>query len=139
MEPDELAEEVSVFTFEARGQGETAPWFPNPRVRRRWSEIDGLAADLNAAEDDAGLPLTRRPEPGFVGLATAWASGEDLAEVIEDEEMSGGDFVRNVKQLIDLLRQIGDVAPHPSTARSARTAADRLLRRVVPASSVVTT
>ncbi|HVA74874.1 MAG TPA: DEAD/DEAH box helicase [Acidimicrobiales bacterium] len=139
LEPDELAGVVSVFTFEARGQGETAPWFPNPRVRRRWSEIDQLGAELNAAEDDAGLPLTRRPEPGFVGLASAWAAGEDLAEVIEDEEMSGGDFVRNVKQLIDLLRQIGDVAPDRSTARSARTAADRLLRGVVAASSVVTT
>lgn len=139
LDPDELAGLASVFTFEARGPGETAPWFPNPRVRRRWSEIDQLAAELNAAEDDAGLPLTRRPEPGFIGLATAWASGEDLAEVIEDEEMSGGDFVRNVKQLIDLLRQIGDVAPDPSTARSARSAADRLLRGVVAASSVLTT
>ena len=138
LEPSELAGVVSVFTFEARGQAEGAGWFPNPRVRRRWSEIDQLAAELNAAEDDAGLPLTRRPEPGFVGLATAWASGEDLAEVIEDEEMSGGDFVRNVKQLIDLLRQIGDVAPDPATARAARSSAEKLLRGVVAASSVVT-
>ncbi|HET6916416.1 MAG TPA: DEAD/DEAH box helicase [Acidimicrobiales bacterium] len=136
LEPAELAGLVSVFTFESRGQVET-PWFPNPRVRRRWGEIDQLAGELNAAEDDAGLPLTRRPEPGFIGLATAWASGEDLAEVIEDEEISGGDFVRNVKQLIDLLRQLGDIAPDPSTARAARTAADKLLRGVVAASSVV--
>lgn len=139
LEPDEMAGLVSVFTFEARGQDDKAPWFPNPRVRRRWSEIDQVAAELNAAEDDAGLPLTRRPEPGFIGLATAWASGEDLAEVIEDEEISGGDFVRNVKQLIDLLRQVGDVAPDGATSRSARTAADRLLRGVVAASSVVAT
>jgi ATP-dependent RNA helicase HelY len=138
LEPAELAGVVSVFTFESRGQGDATAWFPNPRVRRRWAEIDQLAAELNGAEDDAGLPLTRRPEPGFVGLATAWAAGEDLAEVIEDEEISGGDFVRNVKQLIDLLRQIGDVAPVPGTARAARSAADKLLRGVVAASSVVT-
>ena len=37
-----------------------------------------------------------------MGLAHAWAAGEDLAEVISDEEISGGDFVRNIKQLIDL-------------------------------------
>ena len=43
-----------------------------------------------------------------MGLAHAWAAGEDLAEVISDEEISGGDFVRNVKQLIDLVRQLGD-------------------------------
>ena len=137
LEPAELAGAVSAFTFEARGQVEGSPWFPTPRVRRRWVEIDRLSSELNSAEDDAGLPLTRRPDPGFVGLAAAWAAGEELAEVIEDEEISGGDFVRNVKQLVDLLRQLGDVAPDPSTASSARSAADRLMRGVVAASSVV--
>ena len=137
LDPTELAGAVSAFTFEARAQVEGSPWFPTPRVRRQWGEIDRLAAELNGAEDDAGLPLTRRPDPGFAGLAAAWAAGEELAEVIEDEEMSGGDFVRNVKQLVDLLRQLGDVSPDPSTAAAARSAADRLMRGVVAASSVV--
>jgi ATP-dependent RNA helicase HelY len=133
----EMAGLVAVYTYEARGQGEPTSGFPTPRLRRRWSDIDQLAAELNAAEDDAGLPLTRRPEPGFVLLAHAWAAGEELAELIEEDEMSGGDFVRNVKQLIDLLRQVGDVAPDPATARTARAAADRLMRGVVAASSVI--
>ena len=133
----ELAGMVSVFTFEARGQGEGSTWFPNPRLRRRWTDIEQIAAELNAAEDDAGLPLTRRPDAGFVGFAHAWAAGEDLAEVIEDEELSGGDFVRNVKQLIDLLHQIGELAPEPATAKAARASADRLLRGVVASSSVL--
>jgi ATP-dependent RNA helicase HelY len=51
--------------------------------------------------------------------------------------MTGGDFVRNVKQLIDLLRQVGDVAPRPETASTARSAADALFRGVVAASSTV--
>ena len=34
--------------------------------------------------------------------------------------MTGGDFVRNVKQCIDLLRQIGDVAPDPETRARGR-------------------
>ena len=54
-----------------------------------------------------------------------------------DEELTGGDFVRNVKQLIDLLRQVGDVAPRPETASAARSAADGLFRGVVAASSTV--
>ena len=53
--------------------------------------------------------------------------------------MSGGDFVRNVKQLIDLLRQLADMAQDPATSAAARSAADRLFRGVVAASSVVTT
>jgi hypothetical protein len=39
--------------------------------------------------------------------------------------------------LIDLLRQVGDVAPRPETASTARTAADALFRGVVAASSTV--
>jgi hypothetical protein len=51
--------------------------------------------------------------------------------------MSGGDFVRNVKQIIDLLRQIRTVAIEPATAKAAGEAADRLFRGVVAASSTV--
>lgn len=129
---------VSTFSYEARGPGPgPAPWFPSPKVRDRWIRIEALAAELNAAEDEAGLPLTRPPDPGFAALAYGWAAGEELDAVIADEDISGGDFVRNVKQLIDLLRQIGDIAPAPRTAAAARSAADALFRGVVAASSVV--
>jgi ATP-dependent RNA helicase HelY len=52
--------------------------------------------------------------------------------------MTGGDFVRNMKQVIDLLRQLAVVAPGESVRSSAAAAAKRLLRGVVAASSVVT-
>jgi ATP-dependent RNA helicase HelY len=137
LNPAELAGLVSVFTYEARSAAEPATWFPTPRVRHRWAEIDRLGAELNGAEEEAGLPRTRRPAPGFVGLAHAWAAGEDLAEVISDEEISGGDFVRNIKQLIDLIRQLADHVLAPDAAAAARQAADRLFRGVVAASSVL--
>ena len=70
------------------------------------------------------------PFAGFVGLAHAWAAGEELSEVIEDEEMSGGDFVRNVRQVIDLVRQVGQVAAEAPT-RAAADLAVALLRRGV--------
>jgi ATP-dependent RNA helicase HelY len=130
---------ASAFTYEAR-RPENAPEeasFPSGRLHRRWIELDAMATELNSAEEEAGLPLTRRPDPGFVGHAYRWASGDELAEVIIDEELSGGDFVRNVKQLIDLVRQLGEMAPDPHTAAAAREAADRLFRGVVAASSVV--
>ena len=51
--------------------------------------------------------------------------------------MSGGDFVRNVKQVVDLLRQLGDAAPGTATGRAADDAADALFRGVVAASAAV--
>ena len=75
----------------------------------------------------------------FVAIAHAWAAGGDLDGVLEDEELSGGDFVRNMKQLIDLLRQIADAAPNGSTRRTANQAADGCFRGLIAASSVVST
>jgi ATP-dependent RNA helicase HelY len=57
--------------------------------------------------------------------------------VVEDEELSGGDFVRNVKQLIDLLRQIADLAPSEPTRHAAAAAHEQLFRGVVAASTAV--
>lgn len=58
--------------------------------------------------------------------------------MLEQEDLTGGDFVRNVRQLIDLLRQIGDAAPDPGTARAARAAAEALHRGVVASASLAT-
>lgn len=138
LDPASMAGLVSCFTYEHRSPNPApAPWFPSGRLRERYAGIERLASELNDAEQRAGLPLTRPPDPGFFALAHAWAAGERLDDVLDDEELSGGDFVRNAKQLIDLLRQVGDIAPDPATARTARTAADELFRGVVAASSVV--
>ncbi len=131
---------VSVFTYESRGPGgaEAPRWFPSRRVGERWVAIEQLATKLGRVEADAGLPVTRTPDAGFVALAYRWASGQELGQVIADEEMSGGDFVRNIKQLIDLLRQLSELAPVVATRSACASAADRVFRGVVAASSVVT-
>jgi ATP-dependent RNA helicase HelY len=140
LSPAEVAALASTFTFEHRGPNTPpAPRFPTARLRERWAHVEHLARELNLAEDDAGLPITRQPDPGFVELAWAWAEGDELDDLLADVDMSGGDFVRNMKQLIDLLRQVGDVAVDLATASAARKAADALFRGVVAASSAVTT
>jgi ATP-dependent RNA helicase HelY len=138
LDPASLAGLVSCFTYEHRGPTPPPPpWFPSRLVRSRWGDLERLADELRADEDAAGLPGTRPPDPGFLALAHAWAAGEPLGEVLGDEELSGGDFVRNIKTLIDLVRQVGDIAPDPATARVARQAAEALHRGVVSISSTL--
>jgi ATP-dependent RNA helicase HelY len=137
LDPAVLAGLVSCFTYEHRSPLPPAPpWFPSPAVRQRVERLEQLAAGLNADELAADLALTRPPDPGFFAIAHAWAAGEPLDQVLEDEELSGGDFVRNAKLLIDLLGQVAEASANPSTAATARQAGDRIFRGVVAASSV---
>jgi superfamily II RNA helicase len=138
LDPASLAGLASCFTYESRRPGPAPPpRFPSRQLRGRWGELERLADELRDAEEEIGLPPTRQLDAGFVELAHAWAAGEDLADVLGDDELSGGDFVRNTKTLIDLLRQIGDVAPDPVTATTARRAADAIHRGVVSISSTL--
>lgn len=137
----ELAALVCCFTYERRGPEDAAlapVHWPSSRVAKRSRELERLWRDLSANEDDAGLPETRAPNPGLAAAMHAWAAGETLTEVLDDdEELTGGDFVRHVKQVIDLLHQIGDVAPNDETAERARAAARACFRGVVAASSLL--
>ena len=140
LEPAELAGLASVFSYEHRSpEAPPTPWFPSREVRKRWEAIESLARELRVAEEEAGLPTTRAPDPTFVAIAHAWAAGQSFASVVEDEELSGGDFVRTMKQLIDLLRQLALIAPSEATRASARDASDRLFRGVVAASTAIDT
>jgi ATP-dependent RNA helicase HelY len=138
LDPAALAGLASVFSYEHRSpDAPPAPWFPSRDVRKRWEAIESLAAELRYAEEEAGLPVMRAPDPTFVALAQGWAAGQSFASVVEDEDLSGGDFVRTMKQLIDLLRQLALLAPVEATRVAAREAADRLFRGVVAASTAI--
>jgi ATP-dependent RNA helicase HelY len=136
LDASSMAGAASSFIYEHRNSGpDLEPWFPNSDIANRIDELDSVALDMNGDERRLGLPTTRRPDAGFFALAHAWAAGDDLERILADDEMPGGDFVRTMKQLIDLLRQIGDASTNDVTSSTARRAADDLFRGVVAASS----
>ncbi len=142
LDPCELAAIMSTYTYERRGPDRTGPLppavWPTSRVAQRFRGVDHAWRDVHGREVDAGLPETHRPDPGLTDAIHAWASGDSLAAVLdEDDDLTGGDFVRYVKQVVDLLRQLGDAAPDAETRATANTAADLCFRGVVAASSVV--
>ena len=133
----ELASVLSAFTYEHRSPGPRPEvWIPSGSAYRRLRRIGSALDDLRRAERDSGAGPTRLLETGFAPAAHRWASGEPFG-VLMDEGFSAGDFVRNVKQLIDLARQIAAVAPAPGTARAARQAVEALNRGVVALSGAV--
>ena len=128
----ELAGLLSMFVYEHRSpEPAPPPWFPSDDVRNRWRRLVATSEDLAADERSIGLGEHRPPDPGFIAAAHAWVLGEDLADVVADELLTGGDFVRTMKQLIDLARQVALIAPEPATRRQAREVAERAFRGVV--------
>ncbi|MDH5520510.1 MAG: hypothetical protein OEZ14_08255, partial [Acidimicrobiia bacterium] len=139
LDPVEVAALASVFVYEERRStgAPSQPWYPSADMRRRFRQIQARHLDLILAEEEAQLPPTREPDPGFVAVAHGWASGVPLDDILGEEDLTAGDFIRTTKQLIDLLRQLGQLAPDPATARAARSAADAVHRDLVAASSAI--
>jgi len=130
--PAELAAVVSSLVYEARRDDEPAPRVPPGRCREALDALEREWEALHQVEADVGLDFLREPDRGFAWAAWRWASGHPLDAVLLDTGMAAGDFVRWVKQLIDLLDQLTDAAPETSPVRStARTALGSLRRGVV--------
>ncbi len=130
LEPAHLAGVASALTFEARRAGDDPPRPRQALVTERLAAVEALAGGLRADERRVGLRRTRRPDGGLARAVVAWASGGTLDTVLRDAEVAPGDFVRNIRQVIDLVRQIGQVAGSPAT-RGAADLAVALLRRGV--------
>jgi ATP-dependent RNA helicase HelY len=127
-----LAGLVSTFVYEHRSPDEPPlAWFPSGEVERRFRAIERLSIELGSLEQQHGLTVHRPPDPTFFAVAYAWVAGEGFADVVAEEDLTGGDFVRAVRQLIDLLGQIAEVAPVAATRSTARRAADACFRGVV--------
>ncbi len=132
----ELAACVSALTYESRRSDEQGPpRLPRGQVpavltamTRVWGELDGI-------ERGHKLSFLREPDLGFAWAAHAWASGRPLGVVL-GEETTPGDFVRAVKQLIDLLDQIRAAAGQSPLADTAATAIRSLRRGAVAYTSV---
>jgi ATP-dependent RNA helicase HelY len=141
--PADLAACVSALTFEARRPDDAgAVRLPHGKSREVLEEMRGLWGELSAIEDGQHLSFLREPDIGFAWTVHAWARGTSLEKLV-DAELTAGDFVRAVKQLIDLLSQIALVAGRNTEsadsaelAANARAAIDLVRRGVVAYSSV---
>ena len=133
LEPAHLAGVASALTFEARRAGDDPPAPRQALVVERLAGVEALAAGVRSDERRVGLRRTRRPDGGLARAVVAWASGGTLDRVLRDAEVAPGDFVRNVRQIIDLIRQIGQVAQVPATREAADLAVALLRRGVVGA------
>src|SRR5699024_12724556 len=73
----------------------------------------------------------RAPDFGFAEIAWQWAGGASLDEVLMKADMPAGDFVRSIKQVIDLAAQVADAAGDSPIRGTARRAVDAMRRGIL--------
>jgi ATP-dependent RNA helicase HelY len=130
--PSELAAALSTLVFEARRPDDaSAPRLPGGRAKEAIAAMVRIWADLDALERDNKLDFLRQPDLGFAWAAFRWAEGDELDEVLGSIELAAGDFVRWMKQLIDLAGQVANAAGDSPVRRNARDLVDLLKRGVV--------
>jgi ATP-dependent RNA helicase HelY len=83
---------------------------PTVNSRKAYGNITRQYERIRRRERRSMLELTRATETGFADIAYRWCRGADLEEILADEDLTAGDFIRNCKQTIDLLRQLREAA-----------------------------
>jgi ATP-dependent RNA helicase HelY len=111
LDPAELAG-IAAFLLHVPRRSEASPRdeIPTARLLAAVDRVREVAEELRAKERAAGLRPLRELDAGFVAPAWRWATGADLDDALGGLEVTGGDFVRDVKQAIDLLGQMAGVA-----------------------------
>jgi ATP-dependent RNA helicase HelY len=137
LSPSGLAAALSALVFESRRADDAhAPRIPGGAVKQVLADTVSVWADLDALEREHKLDFLREPDLGFAWAAYRWAEGANLDEVLRETDLAAGDFVRWMKQLLDLTDQVADAARETELRTTAREASKSLRRGVVAYSSV---
>jgi ATP-dependent RNA helicase HelY len=105
----DLVTVISVFVYESRAE-ENAK-VPRGKVAEALSKVSKIYGRIFNIENDHNLEPMRAPDFGFCWPAQRWANGHSLTAVLKDSDLTVGDFVRNMKQIVDLLRQLRAAVP----------------------------
>ena len=137
LSPSELAAALSILVFEARRPDDaSSPRVPGGPVRDVIGRMVTLWGELDALERSHRLDFLRQPDLGFAWAAYRWAEGDELDDVLTVTDLAAGDFVRWMKQLLDLTGQVADAAGAGELRDTARAAVRSLKRGVVAYSSL---
>ncbi|UTT67851.1 DEAD/DEAH box helicase [Arthrobacter sp. DNA4] len=135
----EVAALASVLVYQAKREDRgLRPRMPSVSLE---SSVDVVVKEWSVLEDveeENKLPLTGEPELGLVWPLYKWARGRHLQDVLSGTDLAAGDFVRWVKQVVDLLDQLAKIPGlDPRLARLCAEAINLIRRGVVAYSSVL--
>ncbi len=106
---NELAAVLSVFIYESRNSSDEKTFtLPTRNTKQAVIRVENILASIRELEGSRNIQLTRSIDAGFANAIHDWLIKERLDVILLDSDLVPGDFVRWVKQLIDLCNQISN-------------------------------
>ncbi len=101
LSPADLVSVISSCIYESRN--EEAAKVPRGDIQIALAAISKIYAKIHDAESDLNLEPMRAPDFGFCWASHKWASGQSLTSILKGTDLTVGDFVRSMKQIIDCV------------------------------------
>ena len=128
----QLAGVLSVFTYEPRKGDEHRPQrMPDLRSNEAYDLIRQVARRIALVERDARLEADIDLPAGFSQAAHDWCAGEPLADILDESDMSAGDFVRWARLVVDIADQVATAAGPGDLRETCHEVRHRMQRGVV--------
>jgi ATP-dependent RNA helicase HelY len=104
--PVQLACLLSGFVYNPRRDELDIPINIDEIIKNNANQILKLSDEIIETERTFKIINNKSPHFGMANIIKQWCSDVNLKKILQKTEIAPGDFVRNVKQIIDLLRQI---------------------------------
>lgn len=131
LQPAELAAAVSAVLGYDRGErGMVIPASLPRSLTRALEETEAHFARLVILQRDIPDQIHVEPTALLASAVLAWAKGKPLSECLETAEIPAGDFVRMLRQVLDLLGQLASLN-EPDISEASRRAMSLLRHGVV--------
>lgn len=132
--PPQLAAVLSTLVYESRPSKDAVlPRMPDSASERAQSQLRDVWREVGRLERQHKRDRGREPDIGFAEAAWRWSSGQELSKVLTLTSLSAGDFVRWVRQVIDLAGQLATAVGPGDLRRTCHAVADSMRRGVVAA------
>lgn len=133
-----LAAVLSTLVYQARKpEGDSPAHLPTAQLRMVLEGLSELADNLLDLERQHDLAQLRQPDLGLVAAIYQWSRGAELEEVLDLCDLAAGDFVRWVKQIVDLAGQVAQASPDKQMRAVCNDLITSVRRGVVAYSSMV--
>ncbi|WP_296139184.1 RNA helicase [uncultured Tessaracoccus sp.] len=134
LDPPELAAVLSTLVYESRpGRDAAMPRMPDAESERAQSALREVWREVGIVERRHHRDRARDLDIGFAEAVWRWGTGQELAKVLRHSSLAPGDFVRWVRQVVDLAGQVAQAAGPGDLRRTARATVDALRRGIVAA------